>query len=132
MRLAQDVEETPAPSALSSRKRSLSSVPVSDTKRARKTKITGPAAVADVADALRFVASHLASSDEANNGPPSTPQRRTTAIRAVTTDKNLTHPEQLQLMGLFVSNIAAADSYLAIDDVELRTEFIRQQLASLV
>jgi hypothetical protein len=90
--------------------------------------MTGPAAVADVAEALRFVAMQLTSSDEASNATPSTPQRCTAAIRAVTMDTNIMRNEQVQLMGLFISNIAVADSYLAIDDVELRTEFIRQQL----
>jgi hypothetical protein len=40
------------------------------------------------------------------------------------TDTYLTHPEQVQFMSLFVMNIATADSYLAIDDAELHTEFI--------
>ncbi|KAJ8594106.1 hypothetical protein M405DRAFT_730329 [Rhizopogon salebrosus TDB-379] len=108
-----------------SRKHAASATPVSNAKRARKAKVTGPAAVVEVADALRFAATHLTTSEAINNAPPSTPQRRTTAIRAVTTDAYLTRPEQVQLMSLFVTNIAAADSYLAIDDAELRTEFIR-------
>jgi hypothetical protein len=47
-------------------------------------------------------------------------------------DKNLTHDEQVTLMALFITNIAAVDSYLAIDDGELRTEFIHHQLATLI
>ena len=75
-----------------------------------------------MADALRFAATHLTANDAASSAEPSTPQRRTAAIRA----------EQIKLMGLFVKNIAAADSYLAIDDAELCTEFIREQLATFV
>jgi hypothetical protein len=84
-----------------------------------------------VADALRYVATQFATGDSASSAP-ATPQRRTAAIRAVTTDKNLTRDEQVKLMALFVTNIAAADSYLAIDDAELRTEFIRHQLGTLI
>ena len=113
------------------RKRAASPAPTPASKRTCKTKLTGPAAVADVADALRYVATQFATGDSANNAP-ATPQRRTAAIRAVTTDKNLTREEQVELMALFVTNIAAADSYLAIDDAELRTEFIRHRLATLI
>ena len=66
------------------------------------------------------------------NSAPATPQCRTAAIRVVTMDKNLTHDEQVGLMALFVTNIAAVDSYLAIDDAELCTEFICHQLATLI
>ena len=100
-------------------------------KRTHKTKLTGPAAVADVADALCYVATQLATGDSANSAPAA-PQRRTAAICVVTMDKNLTCDEQVELMALFVTNIAAADSYLAINDAELHTEFIRHQLATLI
>ena len=84
-----------------------------------------------MADALRYVATQFATGGSASSAP-ATPQHRTAAIRAVTTDKNLTRDEQVKLMALFVTNIAAVDSYLAIDDVELCTEFIRHQLATLI
>jgi hypothetical protein len=45
-------------------------------------------------------------------------------------DKNLTRDEQVKLMALF--NIAATDSYLAINDAELCTKFIRYQLTTLI
>ncbi len=85
-----------------------------------------------MADALHFVAMHLTTNDAASSAEPSTPQCCTTAIRAVTTDTNLTCAEQIKLMGLFVKDIAAADSYLAIDDVELHTEFIHEQLTTFI
>ena len=44
----------------------------------------------------------------------------------------ITRAKQITLMGLFVKNIAAADSYLAVDDAKLCTEFIREQLATFV
>ena len=68
----------------------------------------------------------------AGSAEPSTPQHCTAAIRAVTTDANLTHAEWIKLMGLFVKDIAAPDSYLAVDDAELRTEFMREQLIALI
>ncbi len=85
-----------------------------------------------MADALCFVATHLTTNDAASSAEPSTPQHCTTAICAVTIDTNLTRAEQIKLMGLFVKDIATANSYLAIDDVELHTEFIREQLTTFI
>jgi hypothetical protein len=100
-------------------------------KRTCKTKLTGPTAVADVANALRYVAAQFATGNSVS-GAPATPQRHTAAICAVTMDKNLTRDKQVKLMALFVTNIVAADSYLAINDAELCTEFICYQLATLI
>jgi len=124
---------TPIVSNSHKRAASLASTPLaSKSKQAHKTKLTGPAAISEVADALHFVAMHLTTNDAASSAEPSTPQCCTTAIRAVTTDTNLTCAEQIKLMGLFVKDIAAADSYLAIDDVELHTEFIHEQLTTFI
>ena len=119
------------PPALNPRKRAASLALTPASKRTRKTKLTGPAAVTGVADALHYVAMEFSTGNSASSAP-ATPQHRTAAICAVTTDKNLTRDEQVKLMALFITNIAAADSYLAIDDVELRTEFIHHQLATLI
>jgi len=75
---------------------------------------------------------HLTTNDAASSAEPSTPQCHTTAICAATTDTNLTCAKQIKLMGLFVRDIAAANSYLAIDNVELHTEFIREQLTTFI
>ena len=123
------------PTVSNSHKCAASSAPTpsaSEAKRACKTKLTGPAAVSDVADALRFAATHLTANDAASSAEPSTPQCCTTAICAVTTDTNLTRAEQIKLVGLFIKNIAATGSYLAVDDAELCTEFIRKQLDTFV
>ena len=72
------------------------------------------------------------SNDAASSTEPSTPQHHTATIHAATTDTNLTRTERIKLMGLFVKNIAAADSYLAVDDAELHTEFICERLATLI
>lgn len=63
-----------------------------------------------------------------SSGAPETPQRRTAAIKLAVCDENLTRQERIQVFSLFRRDIAAADAYLAIDDEELRTEFIRAEL----
>jgi hypothetical protein len=42
----------------------------------------------------------------------------------VANDRDLTRAQQLQVLHLFHTDMAAADAYLAIEDAELRTEFI--------
>lgn len=94
-------------------------------KRARTSRVTGAGAVADVADALRHVAAQFNADSGGTSAIASgTPQRRTAAIRAAATDLNLTRDQRLKVLHLFRDDIAAADAYLAIDDAELRTEFI--------
>lgn len=85
----------------------------------------------DVADALRTVASSMLSSDSTATDALATPRRRTAAIRAVTKDKALTPEEQVRVMRLFREDIAIADSYLAIDDVNTRTAYIRSELGDI-
>ena len=94
---------------------------VSTTKCVRK--VTGAGAVADVAEALCDVAAQF-NLDSGGTSAQATPQWRTAAIRAAATDLNLTRDQRLQVLHLFRDNIADADAYLAIDDAELRTEFI--------
>ena len=94
---------------------------VSTTKRVQK--VTSAGAVVKVADALRDVAAQF-NLDSSGTSAQATPQRRTATIRAAATDLNLTHDQRLQVLHLFQDNIAAADAYLAIDDAELRTEFV--------
>lgn len=111
-------------------KRSASPTPdtsVSNAKRSR-TKATGVSAVSDVADAICSVSAQFSIADAADSNLLSTPQRLTVAIRAVTTDNDLTRTERIQVMCLFRRDIAAADAYLAIEDVDLRTEFIRAEI----
>jgi hypothetical protein len=88
--------------------------------------LTGPLAVQHVADALSSVASSLSGCDNQGFG---TPQRRTRAIKAVAADQSLTQGEQIKAMRLFRKDIASADTYLAIDDPELRSAYIIDELA---
>jgi hypothetical protein len=96
---------------------------ISTTKHARTSRVTGAGAVSDVADALRHVAAQF-NADSGGTGAVGTLQRRTTAVRAAATDLNLTRDQRLKVLHLFRDDIAAADAYLAIEDAELRTEFI--------
>jgi hypothetical protein len=92
---------------------------VSTAKRGRTSRVTGVGAVSNVADALRDVTAQFNADSSATSGSANcTPQCRTAAIRAAATD------QRLKILHLFCDNIAAADSYLAIDDAELRTDFI--------
>lgn len=94
-------------------------------KRARTSRVTGAGAVSDVADVLRHVAAQFnADSGGTSTSSKGTPQRRTDAIRAAATDLNLSRDQRLKVLHLFRDDITAADAYLAIDDAELRTEFI--------
>jgi hypothetical protein len=93
----------------------------------KRSRLTGPVAVQHVADALSSVASSLCSNEANTFGTPS-PQRRTRAIKAVTSDLSLTQAEQIKAMRLFRKDIASADTYLAIDKPELRTAYLKDEL----
>jgi hypothetical protein len=98
--------------------------PITSAKRARTSKVTGAGAVADVADALWEVAAQFNADADGTSAVQTTPQRRTAAIRVAASDPNLTRDQRLQVLHLFRDNISAADAYLAIDDTDLRTDFI--------
>ena len=66
--------------------------------------------------------------NDVDNGGPSTPQRRSMAIRAIEKDEELNGEERIKAMRLFKRDIAAADSYLAINDSTVRAEFIRLEI----
>ena len=100
---------------------SFSSSPPHAKKRGR---VSGPEAVSDVAAALRDVASSFTNTDEAQT----TPKRLTSAIRMVEHDDDLSQYERVQVMRLFRKEMAVADSYLAIEDKETRTMFIRFEM----
>ena len=63
-----------------------------------------------------------------SSGAPETPQCHTAAIKVAVHDENLTQEEHIQVLSLFCCDSAAADTYLAIDDEEICTEFIRAEL----
>jgi helix-turn-helix protein len=87
--------------------------------------LSGPLAVQHVANALSSIASSLSASDNHNI---STPQCRTQAIKTVAVDQSLTQEEQIKVMQLFRKDIASADAYLAIDNMELQMTYIKDEL----
>ena len=91
------------------------------TSAKKKSCPSGPAAVSDVAGALREVAESF---NNSANGGLTTPQHRTSAIRAVAKDWELNASERIKAICLFKRDIAAADTYLAIDESDIRAEFI--------
>jgi hypothetical protein len=110
-----------------SRKRAAS--PDELTPAKKKGRVTGPAAVSDVATAIREMASSFTGNhDDANYGDPSTPQRRSKAIRTIENDEELNGKERIKAMRLFKRDIAAADLYLAINDPAVRAEVIRLEI----
>jgi hypothetical protein len=94
----------------------------------RQSRHPGPSAVLDVASALREVAESFSSS--VGDGP-TTPERRTNAIRAVAKDRELDARERIGAIRLFKRDIAAADAYLAIDEPDVHAEFIRLEIEDI-
>ena len=92
------------------------------------TKVTGVSAVADVASAICDIAAQFGNADAADTDLLTTPQHRTAAICAVAINKDLTYEEHIQVIYLFQCDISVADTYLAIDDVDLCTEFIHAEI----
>ena len=87
----------------------------------RRGRISGAVAVADVAEAIK----DLASTFSASSGAQTTPERRVKAIRAAEKDKDMTATQKISLISLFQSDISYADAYMAFEDMELRTAYIK-------
>lgn len=79
-----------------------------------------------MADAL----SQMASTFHAGDVGIASPTRRTKAVQAVTTDKSLSQGDQVKAIHLFTQNIALCDSYLAINDADLRNAFLTHYINS--
>lgn len=69
--------------------------------------------------------------NDTDNGAPSTPQRRSMAIRTIEKDQELNGVERIKAMRLFKRDIAAADMYLAISDSAIRAEVIRLEIEDI-
>ena len=117
------MHSTPRPSLKHARSSSISEF--SDEQPAkRKGRISGPNAVADVASAMRELASSFVSS----SSTPSTPERRVKAIWTAERDEELDDSEKLRLIILFQKDISYADTYLAFDQKTLHTAFVRSAI----
>ena len=89
-----------------------------------KGRISGPTAIADVASAMRELASSFVSS----SSTPSTPERRVKAIWVAEKDDELDDSEKLRLIILFQKDISYADTYLSFDKKTLRTAFVHSAI----
>ena len=85
-----------------------------------KGRISGPTAVADVASAMRELASSFVSS----SSTPSTPEHLVKAIWVAEKDDELDDSEKLRLIILFQKDISYADTYLAFDKKTLHMAFV--------
>lgn len=100
-----------------------SPAPSASTKRVR---ITGPVAVNNVADAMSQVASTFGTAAT----EIATPTRRARAVKTLTADKTLSPAVRLKALRLFTKDIAVCDSYLAIEDRDVRNDFLVDVLES--
>lgn len=89
----------------------------------KKSHPSGPAAVSDIANAICEVAESFGNNFAAA-GNPTTLKRRTKAIRLVGKVHELDARECIKAIHLFKRDIAAADAYLAIDELDVHAEFI--------
>lgn len=89
---------------------------------ARKTS-TGHAMMA-VSSSLDKVAVALS----VNPGGPSSPQRKSEAIRSITKMDAFSKEQKIRLMQLIRSDTSVADAFLAIDDPELVVDFMLAEL----
>jgi hypothetical protein len=62
-----------------------------------------------------------------SNAGSSTPERRNKAIALLEDDGDFSDDEEVKVMGLFVENMAIADTFLGIRKQKVRTTFIRSQ-----
>lgn len=67
----------------------------------------------------------MASTFNSATGDLATPRRRSKAVKAVVGDESLSREDRVKAIRLFTADIAMCDSYLAIDDEDLRNDFIR-------
>ena len=56
---------------------------------------------------------------------PVTPKQRQVAVKAVEREGTFTTPKQIKVWNLFYKDIAAADTYMAINDKKKREQFVR-------
>lgn len=80
-----------------------------------------------MADALRDLGSSFAMGRD--GGCPPTPKRLSDAVKRAQVDKNLEVGERVTLMRLFSEKISFVDTYLALDDEEMRVAYVREILA---
>ena len=76
----------------------------------------------DVANAIRQLSESISTPVTANT--PVTPKQRQVAIKAVEQEGTFTTPKQIKVWNLFYKDIAAADTYMAINDKKKYKQFV--------
>jgi hypothetical protein len=99
----------------------------------KRIRLTGPVAVNGVADAIRdlaktFKADNMSTSSASTTNTIDTPIRRCMAVKTVSADPTLTQNERAKAIRLFRKDVAIADSYNDIEDIDLRTEYLRGEM----
>ena len=80
---------------------------------------------------MAHVVQTLCSSLQPASNPPQLPQqRRAAAIKLMEADGDFKKSECVPVIHLFTSSIDIVDSYLAIEDQEVRTMYIKDSLTS--
>jgi hypothetical protein len=100
-------------------------------KKCSHAKLTGPAAILGVADALESVAMSFTAPTNFLDDVPSTPKCHINAIQAVCTDASLSSDERANVVALFTKDVTIADAYTAISDVPLHSMYIRLELGKM-
>ncbi|KAI5115851.1 hypothetical protein M0805_001578 [Coniferiporia weirii] len=126
---------TPALLSTPARKRAASAVlEETPVPRKRSSRLSGPVALMDVASVLEDLRDTFAKSNESSAlalAGPSTPQRLSSAIKAVIRDDEMSQQDCVKLICLFRKDTSVVDSYLAIDDDELHADYVRAELDSM-
>ncbi len=99
----------PAPRKHDARSPSSSPVPVSTS--AKHSRVTGPAVVNNMVDALL----HMANSFNGRDAALAMPTCHARAVKAVSADKSLSQGDRVKAIQLFTTDIAVCNSYMAID-----------------
>jgi hypothetical protein len=100
-------------------------------KKCSHAKLTGPAAILGVADALKSVATSFTTPTNFLNDVPSTLKCCINAIQAVCTDASLSSDKCAKVVSLFTKDVAIADAYTAISDVPLHSMYICLELGKM-
>ncbi|KAG1817478.1 uncharacterized protein BJ212DRAFT_1446610 [Suillus subaureus] len=100
-------------------------------KKCSHAKLTGPAAILGVADALKSVATSFTAPTNFLNDVPSTLKHHINAIQAVCTDASLSSDKCAKVVVLFTKDVAIADAYTAISGVPLHSMYICLELRKM-
>jgi hypothetical protein len=85
-----------------------------------------------IGTSIRLLAENFIASASATEDQPSTPQRRKKAVRSFLSDGyGFTSDQNISIIRVFEKDIATADTYLAIEEKELRLKYIQSTLPNL-